>query len=965
MDRPFRKKRFTRPRLNLTRPTATGVMGHHILAADKCKFKTSNAITVGSLGMYRGHVQRACMSAPNEPQQKSSRNTNNQRFHKVRQLSTHTINHLSGENPMKVTITVDNQPIEMEIDTGASVSIMPYSTFRNRWPSKSLGSANCVLKTYDGTPIPIKGEVEVQVQHNGQSATLPLLVVETDGVTLLGRNWLEKLQMNWKSILHVRNTQPMLDKVLSRHQEVFSSELGKLKGHKAKIYVDPEATPKFMKARSVPYSMRIKIEQELTKLTSQGIVEPVQFADWATPIVPVIKPDGGVRLCADFKVTINPHTRLDHYPIPRIEDLFATLGSGKTYTKLDMSQAYQQVELEEESTKYTVVNTHKGLYRYNRLPFGITSAPATFQRVMEGLLGNISGVIVYLDDVLITGKTDEEHLKTLDTVLTRLKEAGLRLKKMKCSFMADSVTYLGHRIDAQGLHPLQEKVEAIQQAPPPKNVSELKAFLGLLTYYNRFLCNLSTVLSPLYRLLRKDVRFKWTQAEEQAFGKAKDLLTSSKLLVHYDPQAELVMAFDASPYGIGAVLAHIDSEGKERPIGFVSRTLTQAECNYAQMEREGLACIFGLKKFHAYLYGRSFKIYTDNLALKNLLSEKQAVPRNSSARVQRWALMLSSYDYQITFRPTFKHSNADALSRLPLETMEDKADDLPSELVLLLENMDKLPITARAIAKWTQSDPILSRVYKYTQNGWPETRLTDLKGYQQRRTELSTLNGCLLLGARVVIPPKGRGQILCELHQGHPGVCRMKSLARMHVWWPELDQELNTMVQSCTKCQELQGETAKVPLEPWKWPSRPWTRIHIDYAGPFLNHMFLIIVDAHSKWVEVFKTNSSSTATTIAYLRQTFARFGMPTTIVSDNGPSFSSKEFEEFVLSNGISHVTTAPYHPQSNGLAEKMVQTFKNSLKKQEDGSLDVKMARFLISYRSTPHSSTGKTPAELLFG
>ncbi len=220
---------------------------------------------------------------------------------------------------------------------------------------------------------------------------------------------------------------------------------------------------------------------------------------------------------------------------------------------------------------------------------------------------------------------------------------------------------LGHNITADGLHPMKEKIEAIQNAPRARNVSELKAFLGLLTYYKIFLSKLSVVLFPLYRLLRKATKWIWTQTQDQAFQKAKDLLTSAPLLVHYDPSKDLMLSFDASPYGIGAVLARVDEDGNEQPIGYVSRTLTAAERNYAQMEREGLACIYGIKTFHSYLFGRSFMLYTDNLALKTLFNEKQLTPQSSSGRIQRWALTLSSYEYQIVFRPTYKHSNANVI----------------------------------------------------------------------------------------------------------------------------------------------------------------------------------------------------------------------------------------------------------------------------------------------------------------
>ena len=308
-----------------------------------------------------------------------------------------------------------------------------------------------------------------------------------------------------------------LHTTLALHEKIFQEGLGNVKDFKAKIHVEADATPKFCKARPVPYSMKVKIEEELDRLLSLGILKPVQFSEWVTPIVPVLKPDRSVRICGDFKVTVNPLAKLDRYTISRIEDLLATLGGGKSSTKLDMSQAYQQVKLEESSKKFTVINTHKGLFEYTRLPFGISSAPAIFQRVMEGLLRDISGVVVYIDDILITGKTNEDHLQSLETVLKRMEDAGILLKKDKCCFMTKSVSYLGYVIDAEGLHPTEEKLQAIQDAPSPKNLTQLKSYLGLLSYYGRFLPNLSNVLFPLYRLLRRQTPWTWSKTEEETF----------------------------------------------------------------------------------------------------------------------------------------------------------------------------------------------------------------------------------------------------------------------------------------------------------------------------------------------------------------------------------------------------------------------------------------------------------------
>ncbi|PIK41134.1 hypothetical protein BSL78_22016 [Apostichopus japonicus] len=233
------------------------------------------------------------------------------------------------------------------------------------------------------------------------------------------------------------------------------------------------------------------------RLQSEGIITPIQFADWAAPIVHILKGDkSSIQICGDYKVTVNKASKLDQYPVPKIEDLFATLAGRKTFSKLVMSQAYQQLKLEEDFKQYVVINTHKGLFQYNCLPFGISSAPGIFQRAIEGILQGIPNVVVYLDDILITGATEEEHLMILDKVLSKLENAGLRLRKEKCSFMTPSVHYLGHVIDEKGLHPMPEKVKAIKEAPAPRNVTELKSYLGLLTYYGKFLPSLSKTLAP-------------------------------------------------------------------------------------------------------------------------------------------------------------------------------------------------------------------------------------------------------------------------------------------------------------------------------------------------------------------------------------------------------------------------------------------------------------------------------------
>ena len=303
------------------------------------------------------------------------------------------------------------------------------------------------------------------------------------------------------------------------------------------------------------------------------------------------------------------------------------------------------------------------------------------------------------------------------------------------------------------------------------------------------------------------------------------------------------------------------------------------------------------------------------------------------------------------------------MSRLPLPQCPVETT-VPAELVLMVQRMQDAPITAKQIALWTQHDPLLSKVLRCLMEGWPQQVDDDLCPYWSRRLELSIHDGCILWGGRVVIPPPGREALLLEVHGGHPGISRMNSLARSLMWWPRMDSEIEEVVKHCEECQQDRPAPPSAPLHPWSWPTRPWTRLHIDFAGPLEGKMFLVVVDAHSKWLEIFSMNTASAQTTVQQLRTLFARFGIPESIVSDNGFQFIASEFQQFCQQNGIQHIKVAPYHPSSNGLAERTVQVFKRSFKKEKAGTIEERLARMLIKYRTTPHSTTGVSPSELLF-
>ncbi|KAL3969328.1 DNA (cytosine-5)-methyltransferase 3B [Sarotherodon galilaeus] len=634
----------------------------------------------------------------------------------------------------------------MQIDTGSKASLVSYNVYRKCLKHLPLKPSNTVFKGYTGHRVPMKGMTEVTVQCNDQTAKLPVYVTQKNCPAIMGRVWLKAIRLNWQEVRKLSHGSSQLQAILGKHKEVFREELGSMKKITVKLHLKPDSKPVFMKARPVPYAIRPKVESNLDPLVKNGVLEPVTTSEWATPIVPVPKKDGGIRLCRDFKVSVNPVLTAEQYPLPLIDDLFAGLSGGQKFRKIDLNQAYLQMHVEEQSREMLTINTHKGLFRYCRLPFGITSAPALFQRAIDQILSGLPGVQCYLDDILCTGADDEEHLRNLDATLQRLKEYGLRVRKEKCDFFQSSVEYLGHVIDANGLHTAPSKITAIMDAPPPQNVSQLKSFLGLLNYYGRFIPNLASLLKPLHNLLRKEEAWKWTASCQEAFQKAKDSLTASEVLTHFNPKFPIQLACDASPYGVGAVISHILPNGEERPIAFASRTLNTAETNYAQLEREALSIVFGVRKFHQYLYGRKFTLLTDHRPLTTILGPYTGIPSLAASHLQRWALILSGHSYDI---------------KLPLPVRKPVSDTVE---ILYFKEVETAPVSPVQVKKASRNDPVLSAVMDWIIKGLPAGEDVDLKAFLGKRAELSVQAGCLLWGRRVIIPLSLQTKLLKQLH---------------------------------------------------------------------------------------------------------------------------------------------------------------------------------------------------------
>ena len=372
--------------------------------------------------------------------------------------------------------------------------------------------------------------------------------------------------------------------------------------------------------------------------------------------------------------------------------------------------------------------------------------------------------------------------------------------------------------------------------------------------------------------------------------------------------------------------------------------------------------VFGVKRFHKYVFGRHFILANDHKPLLSLFNKKNSITSMASPRIQRWALTLAIYEYTFKYVPGNTIPHVDALSRLTKGTSEVKTY-VPQEIVFAIDFLNMTPITASEIKVEIGMDVILREVRECVWKGSIRECMRSGE-WSKKRDELSLHDGVLFWRHRVVIPKALCGRMTKMLHEGHPGIVRMKSLARKYVWcMPGIDDQIERMVKECHACQlNVKSENA-VQISPWEYPSEPWYRIHIDYAGPFFNKMFLVLVDAHSKWLEVIPMSKCTSGDTIKELGKIFTTHGYPTILVSDNGANFTSSEFSSYTQSCGIKHLLTAPYHPNSNGLAERAVQTFKAAMLTQKDSDSPLDLQTYLFQYRITPHSTTGKSPSVLL--
>ncbi|XP_055843088.1 uncharacterized protein K02A2.6-like [Episyrphus balteatus] len=693
-------------------------------------------------------------------------------------------------------------------------------------------------------------------------------------------------------------------------------------------------------------------------------LEVIKFVDepteWCAPLVIVPKADGDIRLCVDLH-RLNECVEREVHPMPSADHTLAQLSGAKFFTKLDTKNGFWQVKLSPQSQLMTTFLTPFGRYCFLRLPFGISSAPEIFQKQIQRIIEGIPGVLCQTDDILVYGSTIESHDDNVRKVLRRLESKGVTLNGAKCQVGITSVTFLGHRIDDTGIHPGKSKVEAIDGFSTPSNVTELKRFLGLVNYLGKFVPDLATICHPLNELLRNNVSFTWGVSQNNAFLNLKKILITEPVLKMFDPSHKTIISADASSFGLGAVLRQEDSDGFLKPVAYASRTLTETEKGYAQIEKEALAITWATcEKFRDYVTGMSFFIETDHKPLVPIFTSKNL--DELTPRLQRFRMRMLQFLFKIFYTPGKDLIAADALSRSPVVSSnqsQESEEDLSTFVKAIISVIPATKTKIDEIKTAQQNDAILNEVKNYVQNGWPIKQKTSPEARQffNDRYSLAINDGMLMYANRLVIPHKMRNEMLTRIHEGHLGINKCRARARQSVWWPGCAAQVEHVVKGCEVC--IQHTTPRhEPLIPTETPKNPWQMVGADIFF-CQSKTFLVVSDYFSRFPEIALLENQSAKCIISKLKSIFSRHGIPEIVRTDNGPQFKQlemSEFRNFAREWGFTHITSSPRFPQSNGFIESAVKTVKLLMKKNEDPYLA------LLEYRATP-TANGYSPAELL--
>ena len=752
-------------------------------------------------------------------------------------------------------------------------------------------------------------------------------------------------------------------RIISEFSDVFPEDLPGLPPVR-EVEFGIEVIPGTAPVSITPYRMAPvelkELKKQLQELQDKGFIRP-SFSPWGAPVLFVKKSDGTMRLCIDYR-QLNRVTIKNRYPLPRIDDLFDQLKGATVFSKIDLRSGYHQMRVKEEDVPKTAFRTRYGHFEFMVMPFGLTNAPAAFMdlmnRVFKPYLDKF--VVVFIDDVLVYSKNKEEHEEHLRIVLQTLRDRQLYAKFSKCQFWLSEIAFLGHVISAEGIQVDVSKVKAITEWKPPKNVSEVRSFLGLAGYYRRFVEGFSSIASSLTKLIRKDVPFVWSKEQQRSFDKLKQALTHAPVLTQPESGKLFTVYSDASHQGLGCVLMQ---DGKV--VAYASRQLKPHEMNYPTHDLELAAVVFALKVWRHYLYGEKCEVFTDHKSLKYLMDQKDL-----NLRQRRWLELLKDYDMKIDYHPGKANVVADALSRKPRKAINAHIR-LSKKRMMLSELHVESEVVAR-IRELQQVDPELQKIK------------TKMELNSKVASEFSIKsNGLLYFKDRLCVPEDKqlRRDMLEEAHQSpfsiHPGSVKMYKDLKPLYWWPGMKAEVADYVSRCLNCQKVKAEHQSPAglLQPLKSPQWKWERITMDFVtglplSPGKHDAIWVIVDRLTKSTHFIPVRMNMSLEKLAelYVKEVVRFHGVPISIVSDRDPRFASRFWKSLQAALGTKvHLSTA-FHPQSDGQSERIIQVLEDMLRacmidfgKNWEKSLPL----VEFSYNNSYQASIQMAPYEALYG
>lgn len=852
-----------------------------------------------------------------------------------------------------VNCKVGGVTIRMLIDSGSSCNIITDKTWKylkahDVVASNQVMNPEKVLLPYGSqTPLDVIGAFDANINiSDGDHQKATFYVVRNGTRDLLGKT--SATQLNVLRIgIPVNNVRTF----------------PKFKNVKIQIPINDNVKPVIQPYRRIPIPLEEKVNSKLNELLEADIIEEVNGpSPWVSPMVPVLKENGDLRICIDMRRANEAIIRENH-PLPTMDELLPHFRQAKYFSRLDIKNAFHQLEIDEESRHITTFSTSKGLFRYKRLMFGVSCAPEMFQKVLEKMLLGCEGTANFIDDIIVFGSNEQEHDSRLKKVLQVLRDNDVLLNEAKCIYKTNEIEFLGHKLTAEGIKPLDKYIQAIQSTKKPTNIEEVQSFLGLVNYVGKWIPNLASQTEPLRQLVRlklsrtSDLQKYWDRNQDKAFEMLKASLSNINTLGYYNPKDKTQVIADASPVGLGAVLVQIDRNGP-RVIAYGNKSLTDCEKRYCQTEKEALALLWAVEHFKIYLFGKEFELISDHKPLETIFG-----PRSKPcARIERWVLRLQAYKYKVIYRPG-KENIADSISRLCHSACPEPFDN-ENYINAIVEYSRPAAVSLDEIEIACSTDEEIKALKSgIFENKWDDS----VNAYKVFQSEICFQGNIALRGNKLIIPKELRGRVIEAAHQGHPGIVAMKTRLRSKVWWPKIDKDAECRVKSCKGCTLVSAPNPPHPTKRRELPVEAWIDLAIDFLGPLpSNDYLLVLVDYYSRYKEIKIMRSITSTDTVKILKEIFSRLGYPVTLTCDNGQQFTSEVFKTFCKECNITLYNTIPYWPQMNGEVERQN---RDVLKRLKISQLEKKnwkddLLDYLAMYNSTPHTTTGKTPAELFY-